>query len=169
MCINFIVVNATLIKQLVNLWFIHRYYKAMAVSPVQYLMITVILYSINPIHCFQVTLRLCRSCCSMMSLNYVIHSVHLQKYISWVSNINLDEGNLLFNIKLGMFYYQLLNLPPQYRSTLQSIHLVAIAKHTAIQKYDSDEILKPLMDDLKKLEQVNNCTTVYVCIHLSPL
>ena len=55
-----------------------------------------------------------------------------------------------------MFYYQLLNIPPQYRSTLQSIHLVAIAKHTVIQKYGSDEILKPFMDDLKTLEQVEN-------------
>jgi len=75
------------------------------------------------------------------------------------------EDNLLFNTILGMFYYQLLNLPPQYRSTPRSIHLVAIAKHTVIQKYDSDEILKPFMDDLKQLEQVDNYCVMKTWIH----
>ena len=38
-----------------------------------------------------------------------------------------------------------------YRSQLSNIHLVAIVKVTSISTYDVDAVLKPLVDDLKKL------------------
>ena len=53
-----------------------------------------------------------------------------------------------------MFYYQLGNLSPEYRSALKSIHLVAIAKSTVISKYGPNKILEPFMQDIKELEKV---------------
>ena len=120
-------------------------------------MTTVTLSSSKSIHCFQMIPWLYRLCCSMTSWSCVILLAHLQRYTNWVSKGNLNGRKQLILYYTGMFYYQLLNLPPQYRSSLQSIHLVAIAKHTVIQEYDSDEILKPFIEDLKKLEQVDNC------------
>ena len=54
-----------------------------------------------------------------------------------------------------MFYYQLGNLSPKYRSSLRSIHLVAIAKSTTVQKYGADKMLTPFMNDIKELEKGN--------------
>ena len=55
---------------------------------------------------------------------------------------------------IGLFYYQLGNLSPQYRSSTKSIHLVAIAKSSVIVKYGANKILEPFMDAIKKLEEV---------------
>lgn len=102
---------------------VHRYCKVTAVLlAVQMFMITATPSSSNAIHYFQVILQLYKSCCSTMNWKYVIHLVHLQKYIHWVSKV--DYKIILFNANSGMFYYQLLNLSPQYRSTLQSIHII---------------------------------------------
>lgn len=54
----------------------------------------------------------------------------------------------------GVFYYQLGNLRPMYRSSLCSIHLVSIAKSSVIQKYGPDKILEPFIADVKELEKV---------------
>ena len=55
---------------------------------------------------------------------------------------------------LGVFYYQLGNISPQYRSLLRSIQLVAVAECSIILKYGSNKILEPFMADIHKLEQV---------------
>ena len=55
---------------------------------------------------------------------------------------------------IGVFYYQLGNLSPQFRSSLLSIHLVAIAKSSVIQKYGPNKILETFMKDIRKLEAV---------------
>ena len=136
----------------------YRFYKVTAVSPITQLMITATLNNSKSTPYSWMIPWLYRLCCFMTSWNCVILLAHLQRYINWVSTGNLNgRWQLILYYYTGMFYYQLLNLPPQYRSTLRSIHLVAIAKHTVIRKYDSDEILKPFIDDLKKLEQVDNC------------
>ena len=68
----------------------------------------------------------------------------------------------MYTLLTGVFYYQLGNLNPKYRSSLSSIHLVSIAKSSVIQKYGPEKILKPFMDDIKELEKVTS-TYVYVC------
>lgn len=54
----------------------------------------------------------------------------------------------------GLFYYTLGNLDPVLRSTLKSIHLLSIAKYEVICKHGIDEFLKPIIDDVLKLEGV---------------
>ena len=54
-----------------------------------------------------------------------------------------------------MFYYALANLRPVYRSTLKSIHLLAVVYYYHICKYEIDTILEPIVNAVKKLEQVS--------------
>ena len=51
----------------------------------------------------------------------------------------------------GAFYFTLGNLPPKYRSRLTSIHLLALVKSTFISEYGMDAVMKPFIQDLKKL------------------
>ena len=57
----------------------------------------------------------------------------------------------VINYFLGTFYFTLGNLPPKYRSQLSSIHLVALVKATFISSYGMDAVLRPIVDDVKKL------------------
>ena len=52
---------------------------------------------------------------------------------------------------LGAFYFMLGNLSPRYRSRLFVIQLVALVKATFISMYGIDAVLKPFIDDMKKL------------------
>lgn len=52
---------------------------------------------------------------------------------------------------LGLFYYQLVNIKSVYHGKLKSIHLFAICKKPYIKEFGLNEILKPLVDDLKEL------------------
>ena len=57
------------------------------------------------------------------------------------------------NHKLSLFYYQLANLPPAYRSTLKSIHLFAVCetKHLSNPEYGFNKLIEPLVEDMKIL------------------
>ena len=61
---------------------------------------------------------------------------------------------------LAVFFYTLANLSPQLRSSLKMIHLVTVAKSVDVSAYGIDEILKPFMNDILKLEKV--CVSVVV-------
>ena len=50
-----------------------------------------------------------------------------------------------------MFYFQLANLHPEYRSKLKSINLLAIVESRYLKKYGMDVILAPLIEELKTL------------------
>ena len=52
---------------------------------------------------------------------------------------------------LGLFYFILGNLLPMFRSKLRRINLAAIAKCEQIKKYGINAVLKPIMEDIKKL------------------
>lgn len=52
---------------------------------------------------------------------------------------------------VGLFYYQLANIDPVYSGKLKSIHLFAICKKQYIKEFGLNEILKPLVEDLKEL------------------
>lgn len=51
----------------------------------------------------------------------------------------------------GAFYFTIGNISPKYRSRLSSIQLLALVKSTLISTYGIDMILKPFVDDIKKL------------------
>lgn len=54
--------------------------------------------------------------------------------------------------KLGMFYFTIQNVPLQMNSALNNIYIVAICYKSDIKKYGFAAILRPLVEDLKKLE-----------------
>lgn len=54
--------------------------------------------------------------------------------------------------EVGVFYFSILNIPPKFNSLLTNIHLLAICHSQDVKKYGFSAILKPFMDDLKKLE-----------------
>ncbi|XP_065887419.1 uncharacterized protein [Dysidea avara] len=55
--------------------------------------------------------------------------------------------------KLGAFYFALGNISPKYRSRISSIQLVALVKSHYISCYGMDTVLKPIVEDIKKLER----------------
>ncbi|XP_065891557.1 uncharacterized protein [Dysidea avara] len=58
--------------------------------------------------------------------------------------------------KLGVFYYLIGNLPAKMRSKVHTMQLVAIVKKSYIDKYSMNAVLKPIVQDVKKLE--TGCT-----------
>ena len=53
--------------------------------------------------------------------------------------------------KLTMFYYTLGNIPPQFRSKLTSIQLLAIAKTKDVRQFGVDVLLRDFLETLRKL------------------
>ena len=64
------------------------------------------------------------------------------------------------NIHAGLFYYNLGNLHPKYRSSLDSIQLLAVALVSDIQRYGVDAILEPIVEEVKALEKVSTNAVV---------
>ena len=56
--------------------------------------------------------------------------------------------------KLDMFYYTLGNLSPKLRSKHCAVRLLGIANSQVVKKYGHNAILKPIIEDVQKLE---NC------------
>lgn len=54
--------------------------------------------------------------------------------------------------KLGCLYFTLRNLPPHLNSSLMNIHLISLFHSQDARKYGLDEILRPFIEDVKKLE-----------------
>ena len=52
----------------------------------------------------------------------------------------------------GLFYYNLGNLHPKYRSNLDSVQLLAVVRVPDIVRYGIDAILQPIIEDVKALE-----------------
>ena len=52
---------------------------------------------------------------------------------------------------VGLFYFSLGNVSPEYRSRLSSIYLVAIVKHKYISAYGIQAVLSPFLKDVAKL------------------
>lgn len=61
-------------------------------------------------------------------------------------------GSKVRKNKVGAFYMTLGNLPPKYRTQLRHINLVLLFKSFVLKRYSFHEILKPLLFDLKILE-----------------
>lgn len=63
---------------------------------------------------------------------------------------------------IGTFYLTVGNLPPERRSQLSSIHLVALVKASFIGKYGMDSVLKPFVTDVKKLVSYSFINSFYI-------
>ena len=60
-------------------------------------------------------------------------------------------GTYVKKHKLGCLFFVLSNVRSQFRSTLKAINLVAVARNEDIVKYGLDCVLRPFVQDLKKL------------------
>ena len=69
---------------------------------------------------------------------------------------------------VGFFYFTLGNLEPKYRSKLTSIQLLGIVKKSVLDSYGMNAILKPFVEDFKKLvgNTVRSCCTVVILLIL---
>lgn len=56
---------------------------------------------------------------------------------------------------VGIFYYMLGNIDPKYRSNLHVIQLLCVVTTPLLKKYGINQILEPLMTDIKELESVS--------------
>ena len=61
---------------------------------------------------------------------------------------------LCAHIYVGVFYYTLGNIRPMFRSSLQAMQLVAIAKASDIHTYSCDSLLEPFVESTNKLARV---------------
>ena len=61
-----------------------------------------------------------------------------------------------------MFYFQLANVYPEYRSKLKSINLLPIVEYGYLKKYGMDGILTPFVEELKELGQDDG---IYFNVH----
>ena len=69
-------------------------------------------------------------------------------------------------ISSAVFYYLLANLSPQYRSSLQNIQLVTLARTQDVARYGVDKILEPYTEDIKQLEKVSLIILITVESHI---
>lgn len=79
------------------------------------------------------------------------HALQIQLYLDEFETAN-PLGSKKGIHKLGCIYFILRNLPPKYNSVLQNILVVALFHSQDLKTYGFDNILKPLVDDLKILE-----------------
>ena len=57
-------------------------------------------------------------------------------------------------MQLGLFYYLLGNISPQFRSSFKIIQLVSVVCHSLIVEYCVDKILEEFMETIKEVESV---------------
>ena len=70
-------------------------------------------------------------------------------------------GNKTIKHKMSCFYFQIGNIPPKCRSQLADIHLLIVCPATMIKSYGYRRLLRPLIDDVKILEE----TGIEVCLN----
>ena len=72
--------------------------------------------------------------------------------------LDFDEVNLVDTVssrprKMGMFYFSVLNVKDEVRSRLTSIYLLMAVDSILLDTYGIDEFLKPVVADLKRLQE----------------
>ena len=85
--------------------------------------------------------------CNPLGSKRIIHK--LGKLFIHPCNIIYSLSPPLCNI--AVFYFVLGNLPPLFRSKVSRIQLAAIVKSELLKKYGANKILKPIIEDIKKL------------------
>lgn len=73
------------------------------------------------------------------------------------------ENTVSLILHVGVFYFTLGNVNPKFRSKLKSIQLVALVRRVHLVKYGMNAVLRPIVDDLKRLVS----DTVYMSCYSS--
>jgi len=91
------------------------------------------------------------------------HEIVLKHPESLLFDLYYDDYELVNPIgshrkkhKQGVFYFQLLNIPPEFRSKLSTIQLVGCAKSSDLKQFGFDKLLSDFKDGLRKL--YDGCT-----------
>ena len=63
-----------------------------------------------------------------------------------------SAGSCVTKHKIAFFYFTLGNFRHEVHSKVDAIFLLAVVKTSHVKKYGFDEVLKPFLNDLKKLE-----------------
>ncbi|XP_034248978.1 uncharacterized protein LOC117649902 [Thrips palmi] len=94
--------------------------------------------------------------------NSAIFSQHVNSLaiIFYYDEMEVDNPLGSKSHKLGMFYWVLANIYPEYRSTLQAHNLLMVAKYCHIVKYGIKKILAEFIEDIKVLETEGITITV---------
>lgn len=66
---------------------------------------------------------------------------------------------ILFTV--GIFYFTIGNIPPKFRSKL---HPFSHCEDKDLSAYRMEAVLRPIVDDLKKLVSTNCCDVAVLCI-----
>ena len=78
------------------------------------------------------------------------HAFEIVAYYDDLEVVN-PLGSYTKKHKLGCLYFFLGNIRPQFRSTLNCIHLVAVGRTEDIQHYGTNAFLTPFVEDIKRL------------------
>lgn len=70
----------------------------------------------------------------------------------YYDDVNYTDTASARPTKMGMFYFTIANIHPAYRSSLKYIYLLSAVDSDILQNYNISEILKPIVTDLKTLE-----------------
>ena len=79
------------------------------------------------------------------------HAIRLKLYYDEPEIVN-PLGSKTRIHKLGVFYYQIQNMPAHMNSELSSIHVLFICSDADVKKYGFERILAPFFNDLLTLE-----------------
>ena len=89
-----------------------------------------------------------------MKLKFAIHLDPRPRFISLVCGYMLFALYVSFLFCTGAFYFTLGNMSPKYRSKLSCIFLLGLVKSKFVSEYGMDAVLKPIIDDVKRLVSV---------------
>lgn len=86
-----------------------------------------------------------------LSAFFQLHPDAVQVHL-YLDEVQLCNSLSSYDHKVVFVYFSLGNLHPKYRSTFKSIYLASIFYNYQVKLYDINLLLKPIIDDLKKLE-----------------
>ena len=97
--------------------------------------------------------------CNPLGSKRIIHK--LGKLFIHPSDLIYSLSPPLYNI--AVFYFVLGNIPPLFHSKVSRIQLATIAKSEHLKKYGANTILKPIIEDIKKLVSSHIYCSLLIC------
>ena len=102
----------------------------------------------------------------MSTLTYIYVHVHVYTCFSiYLYMYTCSYVVMHVYICIGVFYFTMGNVNPKHRSKLKSIQLAALVKPTHLVKYGMNVVLRPIVDDLKKLVSCT-CLTKFIFTYM---
>ena len=82
---------------------------------------------------------------------FIAHPDSLQIHV-YLDEVQLCNPTGSYDHKVVFVYFSIANLPQKYRSSFQCMNLLSIFEHRQVAKFDYNTLLRPIVDDLKRLE-----------------